>query len=154
MTTDESLALYHLPQNSTRQEPHRTRCPPPSGTIQLPHSGLTQGTAPVDSSPLRVSSVRHVSKDRLSLSCSLVAAVLPPLPPSLADEYLLSRNTFKGCGTGILENRGGRVEDHTRLALLSYSFISCNTSTYVLDVSVAEEQRNSAANTREVAQGK
>ena len=77
-----------------RQLPHLTRCPPPSGTIQFPHSGLTQGTAPVDSSPLRVSNVLHVSKARLSFSfSSFAASVLPPLPASLAHEYALSKNT-------------------------------------------------------------
>lgn len=95
-TRKGEVVLYHLPQNSMRQLVHFTRCPPPSGTIQLPHSGLTQGTAPVDSSPLRVSSVLHVSKARLSLCCSTFAAsVLPPLPASLAHEYVFSRNT---CG--------------------------------------------------------
>lgn len=129
---NQKLALYHLPQNSMRQESQRTRCPPPSGTIQLPQSGLTQGTAPVDSSPLRVSSVRHVSKARLSLPCSLAAAVLPSVPPSLAVEYLLSRNSCprqgKGCGTTILEKRRGMLGEQTLLALLWYSLLSCHTS--------------------------
>lgn len=96
------VCVVYLPQNSMRQVPHLTRCPPPSGTIQLPHSGLMQGTAPVDWSPLRVSSVSHVSKARLLLSCSPCAAsTLLPLPSP--DEYVLSRKT---CGQIVEQNHG------------------------------------------------
>lgn len=89
--------MVYLPQNSMRQVLHLTRCPPPSGTIQLPHSGLTHGTAPVDWSPLRVSSVPHVSKALLLSSClPFTASALPPLPS--LDEYVLSRNTYGNKG--------------------------------------------------------
>lgn len=79
------LVGSHLLQNSTKQDAHLTRCPPPSGTIQLPHSGLTNGIAPVAFSPLRVSRLRHVSKARLSSSDTPVVSP-PSLPPALAEE--------------------------------------------------------------------
>lgn len=96
-----------------RQQLQRARLPEWSGTIQLPHSAETHGTAPVASKPLRVSKLRNASRARFSRSTLLPTEKPSPpalFPPSSAAKLDLRRNNCTGAGPPRVR-RGANIRE-------------------------------------------